>query len=80
MTSSTPPAGSMSVAVTSVSLLESVLTKTVFGVVMGAVEASGGARIVTRTMPLDVFTPSVTVYSSWWSPALAPCTRKVPAS
>jgi hypothetical protein len=80
VTSRTPPAGSMSVAVTSVSFVDSVFTNTVFGVVIGAVDASGGACTVMRTTPLAVFVPSVTVYSSWWSPAEAPTTRKVPAS
>ncbi len=63
VTSSTPPAGSMSVPATSTLALRRVCTKTVFGIVIGLVFASGGAATSTRTTPVTVCTPSVTTYS-----------------
>ena len=61
-TSSTPPAGSISVvAISTVSLLW-VLTKTVFGMVTGVLFASGGAATSMRTAPVTVLSPSFATY------------------
>ena len=64
VTSSTPPAGSMSVPATSTVRLLSVGMKTVFGMVIGLVFASGGAETSTLTVPVTVWSLSVTTYST----------------
>ena len=60
MTTSTPPAGSMSVVVGSTVSLPRVATKIVFGTVIGRVFALGGAATSTRTRPVAFWSPSVT--------------------
>ncbi len=63
VTMSTPPVGSMSVASTSTSTGRSSLRNAECGTVMGVVSRSGGADTSTRTRPVAVSVPSVTVYS-----------------
>jgi hypothetical protein len=60
VTSSTPPAGSMSVSATSTTAGVSDRTNTVLGTVIGLVLASGGANTSTRTTPVTDCVPSVT--------------------
>ena len=63
VTMSTPPVGSMSVASTSTSTGCCSRRKAVCGTVIGVVSRSGGAETSTRTVPVAVLVPSVTVYS-----------------
>ncbi|OUE32101.1 hypothetical protein BFL35_01660 [Clavibacter michiganensis] len=80
MITSTPPAGSKSVASTSTSVAWSSRTNTVCGTVTGRPSDSGAPRTSTRTTPVAVARPSVTVYSRRCVPTWPPWRRKVPAS
>ena len=63
VTTSTPPAGSMSVVGGSTVCVLSRVMNSVFGTVIGRVEASAGADTSMRTKPVAVCVPSVTVNS-----------------